>query len=124
MAETTLTEDMDMLALLSKRAKQEEELMEEYSILRTGLLMREDGVSQFVAVGLLKLQPIVDWEADTAWTDGKVVAFHPAWFLGKTQGERLFILAHELFHCLSDHFGRVPAEVLRLYQKDAKAEEE
>ena len=51
----------------------------------------------------LELQPVVDGALPTAATDGRTV-FGNAHFLCRiSEGERLFILAHEVWHCAALH---------------------
>ena len=43
----------------------------------------------------------------TAWCDGKTIAFCPEFFVRLGQDQRVTLLAHELFHTMLDHSGRI-----------------
>ena len=54
----------------------------------------------------LELIPVVDYRCPTACTDGKRIYFNPYFLNDLTEGERLTILAHEIWHCGLSHFSR------------------
>lgn len=54
----------------------------------------------------LELVPVVDDRLRTAGTDGTHVFFNAHFMAGLSEPERRFILAHEVWHCAMDHFGR------------------
>ena len=54
----------------------------------------------------LNLRPVVDDRLPTAATDGENLFFNAAFMDGRTQQDRRFILAHEVWHCALGHFRR------------------
>ena len=54
----------------------------------------------------LELVPVVDARVPTAATDGHSAWFNPAFMTDLTDDERLFVLAHEVWHCALGHLGR------------------
>jgi len=54
----------------------------------------------------LELVPVVDARVPTAATDGHHAWFNPVFMAGLSEDERLFVLAHEVWHCALDHVGR------------------
>jgi len=54
----------------------------------------------------LELVPVVDVRVPTAATDGHSAWFNPAFMAGLSDDERLFVLAHEVWHCALGHLGR------------------
>jgi len=54
----------------------------------------------------LELVPVVDARLDTAATDGERVFGDAHFLLGLSAGERVFVLAHEVWHCAALHFVR------------------
>lgn len=61
----------------------------------------------------LDLVPVVDDRLPVAGTDGCTIFFNATHMLGRTDRDRRFILAHEVWHCALGHFrralGREPA---------------
>jgi predicted metal-dependent peptidase len=51
----------------------------------------------------LPLVPVVDARVPTACTDGKTIWFNPAFLRGLSPAERVFVLAHEVWHCALLH---------------------
>lgn len=51
----------------------------------------------------LRLKPVVDWDCDTAWTDGIRLGINPATFLLLTPAQRTGLVAHEVMHCANGH---------------------
>jgi predicted metal-dependent peptidase len=54
----------------------------------------------------LNLVPVVDSRLPTAGTDGKTIFFNALFMAGRTNADRRFILAHEVWHCAMGHFRR------------------
>ena len=54
----------------------------------------------------LELVPVVDARVPTAATDGHSAWFNPAFMAELTDAERVFVLAHEVWHCALGHVGR------------------
>ncbi|MBS3805846.1 MAG: VWA domain-containing protein [Oleiphilaceae bacterium] len=61
----------------------------------------------------LNLVPVVDSRLPTAGTDGETIFFNARFMASRTEADRRFILAHEVWHCAMGHFrrqlGRDPA---------------
>jgi predicted metal-dependent peptidase len=51
----------------------------------------------------LRLRPVVDWDCDTAWTDGVRLGINPETFMGLTAEQRKGLIAHEVLHCANGH---------------------
>lgn len=54
----------------------------------------------------LTLVPVVDGRLATAATDGRSVFASAPFLLGLSAADRLFVLAHEVWHCALGHFAR------------------
>ncbi len=54
----------------------------------------------------LTLVPVVDARLPTAATDGRSVFASAPFLLGLSPADRLFVLAHEVWHCALGHFAR------------------
>jgi predicted metal-dependent peptidase len=54
----------------------------------------------------LELVPVVDSRIPTAATDGHRAWFNPSFIGELTDDERLFVMAHEVWHCALGHIGR------------------
>lgn len=54
----------------------------------------------------LDLVAVVDDRLPTAFTDGRSIFGHADFLLGLTDAERLFVLAHEVWHCALRHHAR------------------
>ena len=54
----------------------------------------------------LDLVPVVDSRLSTAATDGEHVFVDAAFLLGLSEPDRVFVLAHEIWHCALGHFAR------------------
>lgn len=81
---------------------------------RIKLVLGRDAKSVFFATLALKLKPGVDWNVETAYTDGTHLLINPDWFLGLTEEERIGVVAHEVMHpALNHHTRRGPREVKR-----------
>jgi predicted metal-dependent peptidase len=55
---------------------------------------------------LMKLTLVPDATCETAWTDGSVVGYNPAFVAGLTSAERKGLLAHEVMHVAAGHVWR------------------
>jgi len=54
----------------------------------------------------LNLIPVVDSRLPTAGTDGKNIFFNARFMARRSEADRRFILAHEVWHCAMGHFRR------------------
>ncbi|WP_303292312.1 VWA-like domain-containing protein [Marinobacter sp. SS5-14b] len=54
----------------------------------------------------LNLIPVVDSRLPTAGTDGKNIFFNARFMAKRSEADRRFILAHEVWHCAMGHFRR------------------
>ena len=81
---------------------------------RTRLILGRDAKAAFFATLLLRLTPHVDWKVGTMATDGRALAYSPAFVAGLAPDELLGVLAHEVMHnALAHHCrrgGRDPAK--------------
>ncbi len=62
----------------------------------------------FISIVMMHLEfiPVLDGEIETAATDGMNVYMNCAFYMKLTLEERLFVLAHEVWHCILLHFAR------------------
>lgn len=63
----------------------------------------------------LELIPVVDSRLPTAATDGERVFFNPLFLQELNPDNRLFVLAHEVWHCVAKHFDRALERDHRLW---------
>ena len=63
----------------------------------------------------LELVPVVDSRVMTAATDGRRIFFNPLFLQTLTADQRLFVLAHEVWHCAARHFDRQLGRDARLW---------
>ncbi|SFB87270.1 Predicted metal-dependent peptidase [Marinospirillum celere] len=54
----------------------------------------------------LELVPVIDSRLQTAATDGRKVFFNPQFLQSLSAGARVFVLAHEVWHCVAGHLPR------------------
>lgn len=54
----------------------------------------------------LDIVPVRDWRIGTAATDGRHIFFDTQFAQRLNADQRLFVLAHEVWHCAADHHGR------------------
>lgn len=54
----------------------------------------------------MEVVPVVDSRVTTAATDGHSLFFDADFMLGLSEDERLFVMAHEVWHCAALHFPR------------------
>lgn len=85
-------------------AKYKEAVAESIALMRTKLLNRHPFIGGVVMH--LDMVPVRDYRVRTACTDGKHVYFDLAFYSELTDDERLFILAHETWHCVYMHMLR------------------
>jgi predicted metal-dependent peptidase len=57
----------------------------------------------FFGVLLFKLKDVVDWNAGTAYTDGKVIGYNPNYIVSLTMDEVRAVHIHEVMHCAGGH---------------------
>ncbi|TVQ30736.1 MAG: hypothetical protein EA370_13490 [Wenzhouxiangella sp.] len=76
-------------------------------------LLEEDRVrlltrQPFVAALAMRMdvRPVIDFRLPTAATDGKSLFFSVPFMASLDESERLFIMAHEVWHCAALHFAR------------------
>ncbi len=62
----------------------------------------------FTGAVLMRLDLFVEHvpSLETAATDGRSIWVNPAFYVSLDPDERLFVLAHEAWHCILNHFGR------------------
>jgi len=65
---------------------------------RGRLILGRDAKSAFFATLALRLTPEVDWTCETIATDGKVLAYNPAFVASLSSDEVVGVLAHEVMH--------------------------
>lgn len=63
----------------------------------------------------LELIPVVDSRLTTAGTDGERIFFNPFFLQKLSPSNRLFVLAHEVWHCVAKHFDRALGRDHRLW---------
>ena len=63
----------------------------------------------------LDLVPVVDYRAPTALTDGSRIFVNPYFLAELSADERVFVLAHEVWHCALRHLGRVAGRERHLW---------
>jgi len=73
---------------------------------RAKLILGRDATSAFFACLVLRLRLEVDWDCPTLKTDGRVLAYNPAFVASLSPAERIGVLAHEVLHCALAHPGR------------------
>ena len=95
---------------MTPRAPNADELERKH---RTGRLMRADrqGVlisSPFLGVLAMRLDliAVIDSRVPTAVTDGYAIFAHADFWLSLSEGQRLFVISHEIWHCALQHFAR------------------
>jgi predicted metal-dependent peptidase len=70
------------------------------------MLAARDGMMEtfpFWGALALRLRVVVDTTCKTAWTDGKSLAYNPAYIASLTFAECVFLIAHEVAHCAFGH---------------------
>jgi predicted metal-dependent peptidase len=73
---------------------------------RVRLVLGRDAKAVFFATLALRLRPVVDWDIPTMATDGKALAYNPAFVNGLTPDELLGVVAHEVMHNAMAHHAR------------------
>lgn len=66
---------------------------------RTALVLDQP----FFGALALRLRVVEDPGCGTAWTDGQSLGYDPAFVVGLSQAELLFVVAHEVMHCAMGH---------------------
>jgi len=99
---------------VAARQRLEEQAVKGLAGARTRLILGRDAKAAFFATLLLRLTPQVDWKVGTMATDGRTLAYSPAFVAGLAPDELLGVLAHEVMHnALAHHCrrgGRDPAK--------------
>ena len=50
-----------------------------------------------------KLSFVTDWDHQSCWVNGKQLGYNPIWLAQKTLEEIVFLIAHEVLHCVLKH---------------------
>ena len=79
------------------------EVLDRVIVARIGLLLRHPFFGNMAT--RLKVEPADDW-CPTAATDGRHLYFNTQFFNEMDNKEIEFVIAHEILHCVYDHFGR------------------
>lgn len=61
----------------------------------------------------MNLEPKIDWEIQTACTDGRELRYNPEFWAELTEDERAGVLVHECAHCALKHFARLGTREMR-----------
>jgi predicted metal-dependent peptidase len=81
-------------------------------------LMNQQPFFAVLLANLMKVKP--DETVQTAATDGVWILYNPKWFGKLTVKERVFVLAHEVMHCILQHIPRAKAWADRAVGPDFK----
>ncbi|QEL17652.1 hypothetical protein PX52LOC_04650 [Limnoglobus roseus] len=103
-------------ALEAEAAKQAaaEDAAKRLAVARANLILGRDAKSAFFATLALRLRLDVDWACGTMATDGRVLAYAPAFVTGLSPAELVGVLAHEVLHnALLHPFRRGPRDPAR-----------
>jgi predicted metal-dependent peptidase len=73
---------------------------------RAALILGKAATHAFFATLALRVRPEPDWTLPTAATDGKRLAYHPAWFAALPAEQAQGVVAHEVLHCALAHHAR------------------
>ena len=93
-------------------AKMQEDVQERIIIARVGLLLRHPFFGNMAT--RLKIQAADDW-CPTAATDGRNLYYNTQFFNAMSNKEVEFVIAHEILHCVYDHFSRREHRDPKLY---------
>jgi predicted metal-dependent peptidase len=88
------------------------EVQERIIVARVGLLMRHPFFGNMAT--RLKIQAADDW-CPTAATDGRNLYYNTQFFHAMSNKEVEFVIAHEILHCVYDHFSRREHRNPKLY---------
>lgn len=91
---------------LAKRQRLEQEGSRALTKARVSLIRGDDATAAFFASLTMRLQPVVDFDIDTACTNGKELRYNPEFILGLDPKERVGVLVHEVLHCSNKHHTR------------------
>jgi predicted metal-dependent peptidase len=92
--------------------KMSKEVMERIIVARVGLLLRHPFFGNMAT--RLKIQAADDW-CPTAATDGRNLYYNTQFFNAMSNKEIEFVIAHEILHCVYDHFSRREHRDPKLY---------
>jgi predicted metal-dependent peptidase len=92
--------------------KMRKEVQERIIVARVGLLLRHPFFGNMAT--RLKIQAADDW-CPTAATDGRNLYYNTQFFNAMSNKEIEFVIAHEILHCVYDHFSRREHRDARLY---------
>lgn len=70
---------------------------------RVKLVLGKDAPAAFFATLALRMKPTVDWELETAATDGRTLFYNPEFILSLSPEQRVGLLAHEVMHNAMAH---------------------
>jgi predicted metal-dependent peptidase len=90
----------------------QEDVQERIIIARVGLLLRHPFFGNMAT--RLKIQAADDW-CPTAATDGRNLYYNTQFFNAMSNKEVEFVIAHEILHCVYDHFSRREHRDPKLY---------
>lgn len=82
----------------------EADALNELSIAKVGLMSKEN--CTFFASVCLSLEHKLDWNCDTAYTNGKMCGYHPEFFLSQPPEVRVSNVFHETGHVFCQHIDR------------------
>lgn len=92
--------------------KMSAEVQERIIVARVGLLLRHPFFGNMAT--RLKIQAADDW-CPTAATDGRHLYYNTQFFNAMSNKEIEFVIAHEILHCVYDHFSRREHRDPKLY---------
>ena len=112
------TETLDPIAQLermSRRQGAEDTVAKAIARARVQLVLGKDAKAAFFATLALRLKPEVDWNLDTAATDGRRLSYSPEFVNSLSPEQRVGLLAHEVMHNAMAHAARQGARDHALY---------
>lgn len=100
-------DQMTALETEVRRQDMEERADTAISGARSKLLLASDARVVFFSSLALELEPRACWAIATAATDGRHLMYNPEYICGLTSDEVMGVVAHEVLHCVLEHFARL-----------------
>lgn len=105
-ASAVLDDPIARLEQMAKRQTAETDAAKAIAKARVSLVLGKDAKAAFFATLALRLQPVVDWDTETAATDGRSLFYNPDWVNELSPDQRVGLMAHEVMHCAMAHTAR------------------
>lgn len=118
--EKTKWEDYDTILCPDGQRIDMQQLLDDQERAKAALIHLQPFFSEFISM----LRPVYTFRIETQATDGKNLLINPQFTYNLSFSQKVFVLAHEIMHCVLNHMRRIQAKNLPMKRANVAADYE